>query len=85
MTIIKSLNTGNTFTVAGDTTGNLEFQVGNSVVGMVLSQNNEISFGDSALQIATGNVSVEEIGVVRYNTANSKYEVYNGTTWISFS
>ena len=85
MTIIKSLDAGNTFSVLGDTTGNLEFQVENGAVGMTITQANEVTLGSVALKVATGNVSVTEVGVVRYNTTNSKYEVYNGTTWASFN
>jgi hypothetical protein len=84
MTTIHSLSSNNEFFVDADATGNLDFRVSNSKLGIALTSNNEASFGSISVRLPTANINSPEIGMLRFNSSNNKFEGYNGNTWVQF-
>jgi hypothetical protein len=84
MTTIHSLSSNNEFLVHADDTGNLDFRVSNSKLGIALTSNNEAAFGSVSVKLPTANVSFPEVGMLRFNSSNNKFEGYNGNTWAQF-
>lgn len=85
MTTIYTSAANGEFLVTPDTTGDLDFRLSNSNVGITITSNAEITFSNVAIQLPTANVSSPEVGMLRYNTSNNKFEGFNGTSWIEFT
>jgi hypothetical protein len=84
MTTIYAISSNNEFLINADIEGNLDFRVGNSNTGITITSNNEASFGNISIQLPTNTVNSLEVGMLRFNSSNNKFEGYNGNTWIEF-
>jgi hypothetical protein len=84
MTTIYSTTANGQFFVAADTTGDLDLRISNSNVGILMTSNGDVSFSNASITIPTANTNSPEVGMLRFNSSNNKFEGYNGSTWAEF-